>query len=108
VLDLLALNPHFQQNGVLVIITELPLERRIITSAFKSYPADTLLFVYLSELSILILSSSDHVNASDMIKSLTETFGGKGGGGPKVAQGTLAEKPKDLETFIKIFIKKKN
>jgi alanyl-tRNA synthetase len=87
-----------------VKVIEFPSDRKILTSAFKNFSPNTLLVAKLNSLSIIILSSSPDADANKLMKFFNEKFGGKGGGGPKVAQGSLKKEPEDLILVIKEFL----
>ena len=60
----------------------------------------------LDPLTIMILSSS-RIEANMLLKALNLTFGGKGGGNPKIAQGKFEREPKEVLERVKEFIKEK-
>ncbi|MFX1252576.1 MAG: alanine--tRNA ligase-related protein, partial [Promethearchaeota archaeon] len=105
-LDLLTQTPGIKIGNTNVKVLELPLDRKLITAGFKHFPSNSLLFIKLSPLMIMILSSSPEVQAHKLLQSFTTQFGGKGGGGPKVAQGSLQKEPEDILSVIKHFLKK--
>ncbi|MFX1536613.1 MAG: alanine--tRNA ligase-related protein [Promethearchaeota archaeon] len=104
-LDLLAKTPGIKINNTDVKILDLSLDRNLITAGFKHFPSNSLLFVKLSPFMIMILSSSPKVQAHKLLQVFTTQFGGKGGGGPKVAQGTLKKEPEDILSVLKRSLK---
>ncbi|MFX0063741.1 MAG: alanine--tRNA ligase-related protein [Candidatus Hermodarchaeota archaeon] len=105
-LDLLVQTPGIKINNTDVKILDLPIDRKLVTAAFKRFPSNSLLFVKLSSVMVMILSSSPEAQAHKLLQVFTTQFGGKGGGGPKVAQGSLEKEPEDILSVIKLFLKK--
>ncbi len=93
---------NFKKINIKVI--EFPSDRKILNSGFKKFSPNTLLVAKINSLSIAILSSSPDVDASKLMKFFNEKFGGRGGGGPKVAQGSLKKEPEDFIPVIKEFL----
>lgn len=103
-LEAFSQTPGKNIKNVNVKVIEFPSDRKILTSAFKNFAPNTLLVAKLNSLSIIILSSSPDADATKLMNFFNEKFGGKGGGGPKVAQGSLKKEPEDLFPVIKEFL----
>jgi len=94
-LEFVSLYPVTIIKNVKVGFLELNLEYRVIQKQFKEFPVDYLLIIKQENNKILILSNTEKVKANKVLETLLKRYGGKGGGNPHSAQGTLNEEPED-------------
>lgn len=97
-LDSLSRNPTATINNINVGILEADIDYKIITKSFRTFPPDYLLIVKKPGLKLVILSNNEDTKANSILDLYLEKYGGKGGGSPKSAQGTLEN---DVEDFLK-------
>ena len=95
-LEFVSLHPVTMIKNVKVGFLELSLEYRVIQKQFKEFPVDYLLIIKQENNKILVLSNNEKVKANEVLETLLKRYGGKGGGNPHSAQGTLKEEPEDL------------
>jgi alanyl-tRNA synthetase len=100
-LEFVSLYPVTIIKNVKVGFLELNLEYKIIQKQFKEFPVDYLLIIKQENNRLLVLSNNEEVKANKVLESLLKRCGGKGGGNPHSAQGTLTEEPEDLISEIK-------
>ena len=95
-LEFVSLYPVTIIKDVKVGFLELNLEYKLIHKQFKEFPKDYLLIIKKENNKILVLSNNEKVKANKVLETLLKRYGGKGGGNPHSAQGTLNEEPEDL------------
>lgn len=95
-LEFVSLHPVTMIKNVKVGFLELSLEYRVIQKQFKEFPVDYLLIIKQENNKILVLSNNEKVKANEVLETLLKRYGGKGGGNPHSAQGTLKEELEDL------------
>jgi hypothetical protein len=64
-----------------------------------------MLMIIKSHNKIIIISNCEKLKANEVFDYLTRNYGGKGGGSPYSAQGTLDCIPEDIPTLIKSLFK---
>jgi len=95
-LEFVSLYPNTIIKKVKVGFLELNLEYKVIQKQFKEFPVDYLLIIKQENNKILVLSNNEKVKVTKVLETLLKRYGGKGGGNPHSAQGTLNEEPEDL------------
>ncbi len=95
-LKFVSLYPITIIKNVKVGFLELNLEYKLVHKQFKEFPVDYLLIIKQEINKILVLSNSEKVKANKVLETLLKRYGGKGGGSPHSAQGTLKEEPEDF------------
>jgi len=91
ILTLTSSNPTAKFDDITIYILELEVDHRILRKAFNEYPSNSLLFLKMTNNRVKILSKIERVGANGILQSLISKYGGKGGGNPASAQGTLEE-----------------
>jgi len=92
-LKLVSQYPNIEINNVKVGLIEIDLDYKLIQKQFKEFPEDYLLIIKEENNKIHLLSNSDKAQADKLLDSLLKKYGGKGGGSPFSAQGTLNNYP---------------
>ncbi len=95
-LKLVSQHPNTIINKVKVGFLELNLEYKVIQKQFREFPEEYLLIIKEENNKIHLLSNSAKAQANKILEHLLKEYGGKGGGSPYSAQGTLNEEPEDL------------
>lgn len=95
-LKLVSQHPNTIINNVKVGFLELNLEYKVIQKQFREFPEEYLLIIKEENNKIHLLSNSAKAQANKILEHLLKEYGGKGGGSPYSAQGTLNEEPEDL------------
>ena len=95
-LKLVSQHPNTIINNVKVGFLELNLEYKLIQKQFREFPEEYLLIIKEENNKIHLLSNSAKAQANKILEHLLKEYGGKGGGSPYSAQGTLNEEPEDL------------
>ncbi len=95
-LKLVSQYPNIEINNVKVGLIEIDLDYKLIQKQFKEFPEDYLLIIKEENNKIHLLSNSDKAQADKLLDSLLKKYGGKGGGSPFSAQGTLNVAPVDI------------
>ncbi|MHA1728962.1 MAG: DHHA1 domain-containing protein, partial [Promethearchaeota archaeon] len=99
IMDLLSQTRGTKVKGITVKILELNnADRKYISVGFNDFPKNTVLFVNLGQSRIMILSSSERIQANNLLQEFTDKLGGKGGGNPKVAQGIIKTESEDIKS----------
>jgi len=95
-LKLVSQHPNTEINNVKVGLLELALDYKLIQKQFKEFPEEYLLIIKEENNKIHLLSNSAKAQANKILDLLLKKFGGKGGGSPYSAQGTLNAAPLDI------------
>jgi len=95
-LKLVSQHPNTEINNVKVGLLELALDYKLIQKQFKEFPEEYLLIVKEENNKIHLLSNSAKAQANKILELFLKKYGGKGGGSPYSAQGTLNVAPVDL------------
>ena len=95
-LKLVSQHPNTIINNVKVGFLELNLEYKVIQKQFREFPEEYLLIIKEENNKIHLLSNSAKAQANKILEHLLKEYGGKGGGSPYSAQGTLNEEPEDI------------
>jgi len=95
-LELISQHPNTEINNVKVGLIEIELDYKLIQKQFKEFPEEYLLIIKEENNKIHLLSNSDKAQANKILESFLNKYGGKGGGSPFSAQGTLNEDPIDI------------
>ena len=95
-LKLVSQHPNTEINNVKVGLLALALDYKLIQKQFKEFPEEYLLIIEEENNKIHLLSNSAKAQANRILDLLLKKFGGKGGGSPFSAQGTLNDYPVDI------------
>jgi len=95
-LKLVSQHPNTKINNVKVGLLEIDLDYKLIQKQFKEFPEDYLLILKEEGNKIHLLSNSDRAQANKILEHLLKKYGGKGGGSPYSAQGTLNNVPTNI------------
>ena len=95
-LKLVSLHPNTEINNVKVGLLEINLDYKLIQKQFKEFPNEYLLILKEENNKIHLLSNSDKAQANRLLEPFLNKYGGKGGGSPYSAQGTLNDFPVDI------------
>ena len=95
-LKLVSQHPNTIINNVKVGLLELNLDYKVIQKQFKEFPEEYLLIIKEENNKIHLLSNSAKAQANKILELLLKKYGGKGGGSPYSAQGTLNVAPVDI------------
>ena len=95
-LKLVSQHPNTEINNVKVGLLELALDYKLIQKQFKEFPEEYLLIIKEENNKIHLLSNSAKAQANKILELLLKKYGGKGGGSPYSAQGTLNVAPVDI------------
>ncbi len=106
-LESISKHPNAIINDIFVFLIDLDVDHKILNKALKNFPSNSLILVSMGVKKIKVISKSEKIKANKVFEFLMKKFGGKGGGSPKNAQGSLEIEVKDLLSEIKIFISKK-
>ncbi len=100
-LQQIAHHPHFLIKNTKVSILELDLDYKFLQKHFKEFPEEYVLIITKKGNKIIIISNSREIKANEVMDYLLKHYGGKGGGSPYSAQGTLERTPADILSEIK-------
>ena len=95
-LKLVSNHPNVVRSNVKVGLLEIELDYKLIQKQFKEFPEEYLLIIKEENNKIHLLSNSDKAPANKILEPLLKKYGGKGGGSPYSAQGTLNDYPVDI------------
>ncbi|MFX0059967.1 MAG: alanine--tRNA ligase-related protein [Candidatus Hodarchaeota archaeon] len=95
-------------NGISVYLLNYMIDHKLLKKSFSDYPENSLLLLLTDDKRLKIHSNSEKVNAELILKSLILKFGGKGGGNPKSAQGSLENTPVNLMKEINLILEEFN
>jgi len=95
-LKLVSQHPNTEINNVKVGLLELDLDYKLIQKQFKEFPEEYLLIIKEENNKIHLLSNSAKAQANKILELFLKKYGGKGGGSPYSAQGTLNVAPVDI------------
>jgi len=95
-LKLVSQHPNTEINNVKVGLLALALDYKLIQKQFKEFPEEYLLIIKEENNKIHLLSNSAKAQANKILELLLKKYGGKGGGSPYSAQGTLNVAPVDI------------
>jgi alanyl-tRNA synthetase len=95
-LKLVSQHPNTKINNVKVGLLEIDLDYKLIQKQFKEFPEEYLLILKEESNKIHLLSNSDRAQANKILEHLLKKYGGKGGGSPYSAQGTLDNVPTNI------------
>ena len=95
-LKLVSQHPNTEINNVKVGLLVLALDYKLIQKQFKEFPEEYLLIIKEENNKIHLLSNSAKAQANKILELLLKKYGGKGGGSPYSAQGTLKVAPVDI------------
>jgi len=95
-LKLVSQHPNTKINNVKVGLLEIDLDYKLIQKQFKEFPEEYLLILKEESNKIHLLSNSDRAQANKILEHLLKKYGGKGGGSPYSAQGTLNNVPTNI------------
>jgi len=95
-LKLVSQHPNTEINNVKVGLLELALDYKLIQKQFKEFPEEYLLIIKEENNKTHLLSNSAKAQANKILELLLKKYGGKGGGSPYSAQGTLNVAPVDI------------
>jgi len=95
-LKLVSQHPNTEINNVKVGLLVLALDYKLIQKQFKEFPEEYLLIIKEENNKIHLLSNSAKAQANKILELLLKKYGGKGGGSPYSAQGTLNVAPVDI------------
>ncbi|MFX1358206.1 MAG: alanine--tRNA ligase-related protein, partial [Promethearchaeota archaeon] len=89
-------------NGVSVYVFDYIIDHKLLKKSFNDYPKNSLLLLITDDNKLKIYSNNEKANAEHFLKTLIAKFGGKGGGNPKSAQGSLENTPVNLMKEINL------
>jgi len=95
-LKLVSHHPNAIINNVKIGLLEMDVGYKLIQKQFKEFPEDYLLIIKEENNKIHLLSNSDKAQANKILELLLKKYGGKGGGSPYSAQGTLNNVPTNI------------
>ena len=95
-LKLVSQHPNKEINNVKIGLLEIDLDYKLIQKQFKEFPEEYLLILKEENNKIHLLSNSDKAQANKILEHLLKKYGGKGGGSPYSAQGTLNNVPTNI------------
>jgi len=101
-LETIAEHPSATRDDLSIGYLELDLDMKELFKNFKKFPKQYLLIIKRPELKLLVLSNSAKANANVILQDLLKKYGGKGGGNPRSAQGTLESEPDDILNDIEL------
>jgi alanyl-tRNA synthetase len=107
-LELISKTPLKIINKVSLFYIDINVDIKLLSSMLNLFPQDSVLIVMIESNKLRILSTSEKVDANEILKKLIYEYGGKGGGNPKSAQAFLEKIPKDLLSEIEIIILNSN
>jgi len=108
ILNLSTAFPKEVINGISVYLFNSMIDHKLLKKSFSDYPENSLLLLLTDDKRLKIHSNSEKVNAELILKSLILKFGGKGGGNPKSAQGSLENTPVNLMKEINLILEEFN
>jgi alanyl-tRNA synthetase len=108
ILNLSMAFPNEVIKGTSVFTFDYMIDHKLLKKSFDDFPENSLLLLLNNDNKLKIHSNNEKVNAEYILKSLITKFGGKGGGNPKSAQGSLQNRPPNLLSEINIILKKLN
>ncbi|MBY9009556.1 MAG: alanyl-tRNA editing protein [Candidatus Lokiarchaeota archaeon] len=95
-LKLVSQHPNTEVNNVKVGLIAIDLDYKLIQKQFKEFPEEYLLIIKEETNKIHLLSNTDKAQANKILEPFLKKYGGKGGGSPYSAQGTLKDDPVDI------------
>ncbi len=103
-LELISKTPLKIINNISLFYIDFDIDIKLLSSMLNLFPLDSLIIVRIESNKLRILSTSEKIDANEILKKLIIEYGGKGGGNPKSAQAFLEKVPKDLLSKIEIII----
>jgi len=104
ILNLTSSHPIAKTGDLSVYFLEFEIDHRLLRKAFNEYPSNSLLILKMTNNKVKILSNSKKADANGLLQSLLSKYGGKGGGNPTSAQGSLEEDLIDIISEIKLIL----
>ncbi len=101
-LKLVSQHPNTEINNVKIGLLEIDLDYKLTQKQFKEFPEEYLLILKEENNKIHLLSNSDKAQANKILEHLLKKYGGKGGGSPYSAQGTLNNVPTNIISELSI------
>lgn len=100
-IDYISKYPSLQIKDWSIGVLELDVEFKFLQKQFKEFPENYTLIILKPENKVIIISNSEKIKANEVMNYLIQRYGGKGGGSPYSAQGTLDSIPEDIPSLIK-------
>ncbi|MFW9937370.1 MAG: alanine--tRNA ligase-related protein [Candidatus Thorarchaeota archaeon] len=104
ILNLSKAYPKQITNGISIYLFDYMIDHKLIKKCFSDYPKNSVLLLFTDDKRLKIHSNNEKVNAEYILNSLIVKFGGKGGGNPKSAQGSLENRPLNLLSEINLIL----
>ncbi|MFX0077151.1 MAG: alanine--tRNA ligase-related protein [Candidatus Hermodarchaeota archaeon] len=103
-LELISKRPLKIINKVSLFYIDINVDIKLLSSMLNLFPKASVIIVMIESNKLRILSSSEKIDANEILQKLIKEYGGKGGGNPKSAQAYLEKIPKDLLSKIELLI----
>ncbi|MFX1321030.1 MAG: alanyl-tRNA editing protein [Promethearchaeota archaeon] len=103
-LELISKTPLKIINKISLFYIDFDIDIKLLSSMLNLFPQDSIIIVRIESNKLRILSTSEKIDANEILKKLIKVYGGKGGGNNKSAQAFLEKIPKDLLSKLESII----
>ncbi|MFX0001592.1 MAG: alanyl-tRNA editing protein [Candidatus Hodarchaeota archaeon] len=95
-LESISKSPTKVIGSISLFYIDYNIDIKLLNRSLENFPQNSLLIVRFEDNKLRFLSLSEIIDANKILQSLTQKYGGKGGGNPKSSQGFLENMPEDL------------
>ena len=103
-LELISKTPFNVIDKISFFYIDFNIDIKLLNKMLDYFPQNSLVIVKFEGIKIRLLSLSEVIDSNKLLQKLIQKFGGKGGGNPKSAQGSLEKMPENILSEIESLV----
>ncbi|MFX1376352.1 MAG: alanyl-tRNA editing protein [Promethearchaeota archaeon] len=107
-LEFISKTPYKIINDISLFFIDFDFDIKLLNKMQALFPQNSLIIVKFDVNKIRILTPGEVIDSNNLLQILMKSYGGKGGGTPKSAQGNLTKMPEDILSEIATLLETKN